>query len=513
MWRKVVRRQFSTSSEGVSYPGFQFQVKSLVRKDKQRLGEITTPHGKINTPAFIFCATKAAMKGVTSEVMRQEETQIILSNTYHLLLAPGPDIIQKLGGLQKFTGWNGPMLTDSGGYQIFSMGHGSVSDEIKGKKKCPEGWNQTLLKITEEGATFKSYINGSHHHLTPELSIEIQRKLGADLIVVLDECTPYHVDKEYTAESMRRSHRWAQRSLDQFVNTTEMVSTPQALYGIIQGGVYSDLRKESVEFINSLGVFGIAIGGSLGSTRQMMKEIVELTCQHIRKDRPVHLLGIGGVADIFHGVRQGIDTFDCVHPSRLGRHGGALVKTKYWATDLADVDQLIQEKEMALREFSENIPEAYRRGKGKAKKREGKPQHGEGEEEQETKICQKELSRLRLEEKRLKSELKILRNRLKRSVRPHISLLNHSFRDDPRPIDESCSCSTCKGGGAGGLGQGYSRGYLHHLLKAEEMLGPMLITIHNVHFMNQLTSDIRRGIEEDNLDEVEDSYVHRDLRL
>jgi queuine tRNA-ribosyltransferase len=199
MWR-YLKRQFSRSCEGFLYPGFEFQVRDLIRKDQQRLGVITTPHGKIHTPAFIFCATKAAMKGVTSEVMRQENTQIILSNTYHLMLAPGPDIIQSLGGLQKFTGWHGPMLTDSGGYQIFSMGHGSVSDEIKGKKKCPEGWNQTLLKITEEGATFKSYINGTLHHLTPELSIEIQRKLGADLIVVLDECTPYHVDKEYTAD-------------------------------------------------------------------------------------------------------------------------------------------------------------------------------------------------------------------------------------------------------------------------------------------------------------------------
>jgi Queuine tRNA-ribosyltransferase len=180
-------------------------------------------------------------------------------------------------------------------------------------------WNQTLVGIDEDGATFRSYVDGTMIHLTPEMSIDIQRKLGADLIVVLDECTPFNVDKTYTAESMRRSHRWALRSLNEFARTH---TGKQALYGIIQGGVYEDLRTESVDFINTHPFFGTAIGGSLGATKQDMHDIVAFTRNLIRDDRPVHLLGIGGIRDIFHGVRQGIDTFDCVHPTRLGRHGG-----------------------------------------------------------------------------------------------------------------------------------------------------------------------------------------------
>lgn len=244
------------------------------------------------------------------------------------MLTPGSLIIEKMGGLQNFTGWRGPMLTDSGGYQIFSMGHGSVSDEIKGKRNIESrGQSQSLIRIDEKGAKFRSYVDGSIHFLTPEVSIEIQRNLGADLIVVLDECTPFNVDKDYTQQSMRRSHRWATRSLNEFIRTD---SGKQALYGIIQGGIYEDLRDESTAFMNANPFFGIAIGGSLGANKQMMHEIVRYTRGKIREDRPVHLLGIGGVRDIFNGVRCGIDTFDCVHPTRLGRHGGALVRADHW---------------------------------------------------------------------------------------------------------------------------------------------------------------------------------------
>eukprot|EP01037_Dinobryon_pediforme_P013438 gene13438-13553_t len=193
---------------------------------------------------------------------------------------PGPEIVKKMGGLQKFTGWKGPMLTDSGGFQIFSLGHGSVAAEIKGRRMT--GRQKTLLKITEEGARFKSY-----------------RDLGADLIVVLDECTPYHVDKHYTAQSMQMSHRWALRSLAEFKRGDD---GKQSLYGIIQGGVYPDLR----------------------ASKDQMQEVVGITAHHLSRERPIHLLGIGGVSDIFSGVEQGIDTFDCVHPTRLARHGGAL---------------------------------------------------------------------------------------------------------------------------------------------------------------------------------------------
>ncbi len=224
------------------YANFGFELTALQplptnsTANKARLGLIRTPHGEVQTPNFVFCATKAAMKAVTVDQCRDEGTQLILSNTYHLMLTPGSSIVKEMGGLQKFTNWRGPMLTDSGGYQIFSMGFGSVSSEIKGKKNVvkAEGREpvQTLLKIDEEGATFRSYVNGQLHHLTPEKSINIQRELGADLIVVLDECTPFNVDKNYTAESMRRSHRWAQRSLEEFDRGND---GKQALYGIVQG--------------------------------------------------------------------------------------------------------------------------------------------------------------------------------------------------------------------------------------------------------------------------------------
>ena len=194
------------------------------------------------------------------------------------------------------------------------MGFGSVSSEIKGKRNITSmGWSQTLLQIDEQGATFRSYVDGSIHHLTPEKSIEIQRQLGADLIVVLDECTPFNVEKEYTESSMNRSHRWAIRSLKEFIRTA---SGKQALYGIVQGGIYEDLREKSCEFVNTYPFFGIAIGGSLGASKKGMHDIVAFTRSQLRNDRPIHLLGIGGIRDIFHGVKQGIDTFDCVHPTR-----------------------------------------------------------------------------------------------------------------------------------------------------------------------------------------------------
>lgn len=286
-----------------------------------RRGQLKTPHGTIETPAFVFCATKAAMKSLTVKQLKNCDTQIILSNTYHLMLQPSAETVNHFGGLQQFTGWQGPMLTDSGGFQIFSLGHGTISDEIKGRRN--EGRPKTLLKITEEGATFKSYINGQTYCLTPEESIRVQRLLGADLIVVLDECTPYHVDKSYTKASMERSHRWALRSLNAYLQCD---NGTQKLYGIVQGGVYPDLRKESVEFVNSHPFFGHAVGGSLGANKQEMYDIMGETLSLLSKDRPVHLLGIGGIQDIFQGVALGIDTFDCVHPTRIARHGGALIK-------------------------------------------------------------------------------------------------------------------------------------------------------------------------------------------
>ncbi|MBY0501411.1 MAG: tRNA guanosine(34) transglycosylase Tgt [Alphaproteobacteria bacterium] len=400
----------------MNYPNFAFQINFRSQTSKARLGRLVTPHGIVETPAFIFCATKAAIKGATPQDMWREETQIILSNTYHLMLQPGPEIVDQMGGLHHFMGWRGPMLTDSGGFQIFSLGHGSVAEEVKGRRHSSRP--KSLLKINEEGATFKSYIDGKKHVLTPERSIQVQRSLRADLIVVLDECTPFHVDKAYTEKSMHLSHRWAERSLREFQRGEAGI---QALYGITQGGIYPDLRKVSAEFVNSLPFFGHAVGGSLGADKSQMAEVVEMAMEPLDPSRPVHLLGIGGISDIFYGVKQGIDTFDCVHPTRLARHGGALVPPQVWES------------------LGENP-------KG----------------------------------------------------REHMNLRNARFREDPSPIDASCGCQTCKS---------VSRSYLHHLLKAGELLAMQMLTIHNIHFMNRLLKAIRNAIASDKLDQEEKKWV------
>lgn len=303
------------------YPNFNFTLLAKDLSTQARCGLIQTPHGPIETPNFIFCGTKAAIKGVTTAQAKEAGVDIILSNTYHLLIQPGPDMVAAHGGLHKMMGWDGPMLTDSGGFQIFSLGHGGVAQEIKGRNRNQTP--RTLKKIDEDGAVFRSYVDGAIHRLTPELSIDIQRKLGADLILVLDECTPFHTDRGYTARSMERSHRWELRSLKEF---QRLHDGRQALYGIVQGGIYQDLRKESASFVAEQPFFGQAIGGSLGGTKEQMHEVVAYATQYLHPERPIHLLGIGGLDDIWNGVALGIDTFDCVHPTRLARHGGALVK-------------------------------------------------------------------------------------------------------------------------------------------------------------------------------------------
>lgn len=296
------------------YRNFSFNINKQINKIRQ--AEIHTPHGVIQTPAFAFCGTRATLKGLFPSQFKN--AQILLSNTYHLYLEPGADLIEEMGGLHKFTGWNGPMMTDSGGYQIFSLGYGSVSCEIKGKHNK----KRTIIDISENGAIFKSYIDGSRKILTPEGSIQIQKKLGADIVLVLDECTPFNITEEYTYHSMLRSQRWALRSMQEFNKHNNGL---QALYGIVQGGVYQYLRHESAKFVNDNDFFGVAIGGTLGSTKEQMYEVLSMAMDPLNTDRPVHLLGIGGICDIFRAVELGIDTFDCVHPTRLARHGGALV--------------------------------------------------------------------------------------------------------------------------------------------------------------------------------------------
>lgn len=312
--------------------GFGFRV--LAEEGRARRGVITTPHGEVMTPAFIFCATKGTIKTATMEDLERLGVQIILSNTYHMMLRPGGELVESLGGLHGFTGWNGPMLTDSGGFQVFCLGHGSVADEIKGRRvggRRSGGKERTLVRIDEEGAVFRSYLDGSRQVLTPERSIEIQRQLGADLIVGFDECTPFHVDRAYTERSMERTHRWQDRCLAEFERRDD---GRQALYGVVQGGVYEDLRARSSEYVASRPFFGQAIGGSLGSDKAQMYEVVDYAFAGLGRDRPVHLLGIGGVDDVWEGVRRGVDTFDCVAPTRMARHGWAMSRRRPWRINL-----------------------------------------------------------------------------------------------------------------------------------------------------------------------------------
>lgn len=300
---------------------FRFDIEARDSASRARAGTLHTPHGIIETPNFIFCATRGAIKGLTMEQMRECGAEWILGNTYHLMLQPGADRVARLGGLHSMMQWDGPILTDSGGFQIFSLGHGWIADEIKGRRKL--GGSGDAVRLSEEGADFRSYRDGTWHRLTPENSITIQAALGTDFAVVLDECTPFHVDREYTARSMERSHRWALRSMEQH---RRLPPGQQALYGIVQGGVYEDLRDISARFVAEQPFFGQAVGGCLGASKEQMFEVVEWSTRSLAPDRPTHLLGIGGITDLWRGAALGIDSFDCVHPTRLARHGGALCR-------------------------------------------------------------------------------------------------------------------------------------------------------------------------------------------
>ncbi len=303
---------------------FVFDILHRDHSTRARLGRLATPHGTVETPAFVFCATQGALKGALLTQARDCGATFVLANTYHLMLQPGAEVVARQGGLHRFMRWDGPLLTDSGGFQIFSMGHGGVAAEIKGNRAGT--LPQTLLKIEEAGATFRSYRDGSIHMLTPESAIATQRKLGPDFVVTLDECTPYRADRAYTQRALARTMRWQTRSRVAFEQDEAGSGGPQALVGIASGGVHDDLRREGAEYVNGEKFFGQAVGDSLGGDKSEMRHVVALTMSHLRADRPTHLLGIGGVDDIFHSVAHGIDTFDCVHPTRIARHGSALVR-------------------------------------------------------------------------------------------------------------------------------------------------------------------------------------------
>ena len=289
-----------------------------------RSGVLHTPHGDVHTPVLCPVATQATVKSLDPEELRQVGAEVVLANAYHLYLRPGVDVVAHFGGLHRFMAWDGPMLTDSGGWQVFSLGFGiehgvgkiaGIFPDEDQPRQRQRGQKPRLTKIDEDGVTFTSHIDGSTHRFTPEVSIAIQEKLGADLILAFDECTsPLH-DERYTAQALERTHRWARRCVD------ARSRSDQGLLGIVQGGRFENLRRESAGFIAGLGFDGFAIGGSLGRTKDDMRAILEWTNPLLPADRPRHLLGVGEPEDIFDAVERGIDSFDCVAPTRHARHG------------------------------------------------------------------------------------------------------------------------------------------------------------------------------------------------
>ena len=310
---------------------FAFMDFKLIKKDsasKARLGELTTAHGKIQTPIFMPVGTAATVKGVHQhEADKDTQAQIILGNTYHLYLRPGLEVLEKAGGLHQFMNWQKPILTDSGGYQVYSL---------SGKRK-----------IKEEGVKFQSHIDGSYHLFTPENVMDIQRTIGADIIMAFDECTPYPCDYNYAKKSMHMTHRWLKRCCERFDSTEAKYGFEQSLFPIVQGSVYKDLRKQSAEKIASFEREGNAIGGlSVGEPHDLMYEMTEIVCNVLPEDKPRYLMGVGTPTNLLENIALGVDMFDCVMPTRNARNGmiftseGTInIKNKKWADDFSPIDE------------------------------------------------------------------------------------------------------------------------------------------------------------------------------
>jgi queuine tRNA-ribosyltransferase len=300
------------------------------RDGAARAGVVHTPHGSVRTPAFVPLASTATVKSLHAAEVAALGCEMVLGNTFHLFIQPGAELIRELGGLHEFMGWRGAIITDSGGYQVFSMGHGSVAEEIKRRRDRRESM---VMSIGEEGVRFRSYLDGRERFMGPETSMEVQAALGSDIALAFDECTPFHVERDYTRASMERTHRWLDRCVTWW---RERAAADQLLYGIVQGGVHEDLRAESSAYVAAAGVDGIAIGGSLGREKEEMRQVVEWSLRGLPEGPPRHLLGIGDVDDLVHAVGAGIDSFDCATPTRLARHGTALVPDpdKRWRLDL-----------------------------------------------------------------------------------------------------------------------------------------------------------------------------------
>ncbi|MBI2624255.1 tRNA guanosine(34) transglycosylase Tgt [Candidatus Parcubacteria bacterium] len=319
---------------------FSFRITHTDKTSRARAGVFRTPHGEIHTPAFIPVGTHASVRGVAPSALEQIGVEAVLANTYHLMLRPGADVVAKLGGLHEFMRWSGPIITDSGGFQAFSLGAaiehgvGKIANifpsepprragrlAVQPPRRPAEGNKKSFVRITEKGVEFRSHLDGSKHLLTPEKSIEVQGKLGADIVLAFDECTSPLATRAYTERAMERTHRWAVRSLE------AKTKSDQALFGIVQGGAHRDLREKSAKFIASLPFSGFAIGGSLGKSKRDMHQILDWTIPLLPENKPRHLLGIGGFDDILEAVARGVDWFDCVTPTRLARRQGTVFTT------------------------------------------------------------------------------------------------------------------------------------------------------------------------------------------
>jgi len=363
---------------------FKFDLKTT--DGMARRGEVTTAHGVIQTPVFMPVGTAATVKAMTVDDVWATGAMIILANTYHLMLRPGPERVERLGGVRKMMGWNGPLLTDSGGFQVMSLGD--------------------LRDIDVDGVTFRSHLDGSKHRLTPERSTDIQRMLDATITMAFDECTPFPAEKDVAASSMRMSMRWAKRCREAFVHRPGY-----GQFGIVQGSIYPDLRAESVAALEALDFEGYAVGGlAVGEGQAAMFETLEVTTPLMRADKPRYLMGVGKPADIIGGIARGIDMFDCAMPTRSGRTGQAFTR------------------------------------------------------------------------------------------RGSVNIKNARHADDPRPLDAECSCPACTT---------YSRAYLHHLFKAEEVLGLMLLSRHNITYYQDLTRGARDAIAEGQFDAYQQDFHDR----
>jgi len=302
----------------------KFEIIHESKKSRARVGRIHTPHGIIDTPGFVAVGTNGTLKSLDNETVNKIGLQLMFCNTYHLLLQPGPDVVKQGGGLHKFINRKNPIITDSGGFQVFSLAYGGVASELKssGAKKT----DGSVLKITEEGALFRSYRDGAKVLLTPESTIKAQKALGADIIIPLDELPPYHISDDALVKSLERTHRWEKRSLDEHLKDRQ----DQAMYAVVHGGVDIALRERSCKELSKLDFDGFAIGGSMGKTKSQMVNMLNPTLKHLPKEKPNHLLGIGDLQSIEMCVPLGIDTFDSAYPTKAARHGMILTRNGHY---------------------------------------------------------------------------------------------------------------------------------------------------------------------------------------